>query len=127
MYLLSSYISKGVEYVKLTSSPPEYYKKGKDFCLSCYYQELGFEPEPNDDERYKRLDYLIKECIKRKIIKNENLLSMCLLCKCQEKIISKNIDLDGLAINDIQVDMVSLVPNLKKQLRNAIDEIDKNC
>ena len=52
---------------------------------------------------------------------------MCLLCKCQEKIISKNIDLDGLAINDIQVDMVSLVPNLKKQLRNAIDEIDKNC
>ena len=125
LYLLALY-SDNVKYVKLISSPPTDYKVNKDFCLACYYQELGFTPEPYDTIEHDHIVYLINECIRRKIVKNtDKLLSMCLLCKCQEEIVSKNIDLNGLVINDIQVFMEGLIPNLKDALKKEFNEM--NC
>jgi hypothetical protein len=125
LYLLSLY-SDRVKYVKLVSSPPDKYKRNRDFCLTCYYQQLGFLPEQDDDERYQRLDKIIKEC-KSRLSKNEykNLLSMCILCKCQDDIIAKR--LKNFKINDLQVDMKALIPNIKLALKNDFEHIIQKC
>ena len=83
LYLLSMY-SDRAKYVKLIADPyacDSLLGVGKEFCLSCYYQSLGFELEDQDFTTY------IKKCLCKLDPSDKKLSSLCLLCKCQKQII----------------------------------------
>lgn len=70
LYLLA-FNADDIKSVSLTSSSSNDSKKiGKEFCLTCYYEELGFKPVNFDD--------MVKMCLKKLNT------AMCTLCKCQK-------------------------------------------
>lgn len=117
MYLLANH-SDYVDSVTLTAKPNDYKRSGREFCLPCIYQELGFEPVKYDSQK------MIKECIK--YCKSEDKNDMCILCKCQtyglDFIKDKSIDIRQLA-----VDMKVLVPKLRTLLDKEYYHIDMLC
>jgi hypothetical protein len=52
---------------------------------------------------------------------------MCLLCKCQEEIIKKTININGLKIDDIQVNMKAFISTIKSKLSNELKTIMDIC
>lgn len=120
LYLLSMY-SDSARYVKLIADPyacDSLIGVGREFCLSCYYQQLGFEPEDVDFTKY------IEQCLVELDPKYKKLSSMCLLCKCQEKIKSKEISIEDFGnFKNVKVSMKALIPKLKKALKSAYKEI----
>lgn len=121
MYLLANH-SDYVDIVTLTAKPNDYKRTGREFCLPCVYQELGFEPVNYESKK------MTKECIKRlkkndDYCKSEEKEDMCILCKCQtyglDFITDKSIDIRQLA-----VDMKVLVHKLKTLLDKEYYHID---
>lgn len=92
LYLFARY-SNRVEYVRLIASP-EFYEdvRGTEqgYCLSCYYQTLGFEPIEED---IKKLSSMIDKCIDKLGIDYKNKYSLCVLCDCQRQINKDEIKL----------------------------------
>lgn len=115
LYILSIHISI-IKKVVLNANPGwgESIGKGKEFCLLCFYQKLGFEPVTriiNDID----FDSLEKECnYSSKYI----LPQTCILCECHKnkKFIFKNF-------RSLQVEMTALLPNLENALRESYERI----
>lgn len=117
LYLLSMHSDK-VKYVKLMADPYSLLGVGTEFCLSCYYQKLGFEP---DFTNY------IEECLRVLDSEYKKLPSLCLLCECQKSIKSKKIKINNFGnFTNLKISMKALLPNLKKALKDAYMEIQKS-
>lgn len=122
MHLLAMY-SKKIRYVTLTAIPNDRNKVGEEFCLPCFYQELGFEPVHYDSKK------MVKECIKQlrkndEYCKSADKNSMCILCKCQRY----GLPFDNVKnLRQLEIDMKALLPNLKKLLDDAYYHIDTLC
>lgn len=114
MHLLAMY-SKKIRYVTLTAIPNDRNKVGEEFCLPCFYQELGFEPVHYDSKK------MVKECIKQlrkndEYCKSADKNSMCILCKCQRY----GLPFDNVKnLRQLEIDMKALLPNLKRLLDEA--------
>ena len=103
---------------------PESYEdvRGTDqgYCLSCYYQTLGFEPIEED---IKKLSSMIDKCIDKLGIDYKNKYSLCVLCDCQRQISKDEIKLAGFRISAMQIRMKRLLEALK----DAYYIIQKEC
>jgi hypothetical protein len=126
LYLFARY-SNRVEYVRLIASPESYEDiRGTEqgYCLSCYYQTLGFEPIEED---IKKLSSMIDKCIDKLGINYKNKYSLCVLCDCQRQINKDEIKLAGFRISAMQIRMKRLLPHLKEALKDAYYIIQKEC
>jgi hypothetical protein len=120
LYLLALH-DEEVDIVSLTASPYDAEKIGEEFCLSCFYQKLGFEPVNFESKQ------MIKECLKD-IDKIKGKEKMCVLCRCNKSKLDfdKNIA-PHLDVRKLQIDMVALIPKLKKMLVEANHKISQYC
>uniref|UniRef100_A0A6C0KCV5 Uncharacterized protein n=1 Tax=viral metagenome TaxID=1070528 RepID=A0A6C0KCV5_9ZZZZ len=120
LYLLSKH-TDDVQTATLTALPSnDQTKIGNEFCLICFYQQLGFDPIAYDSKK------MVDKCV-RKIKKidpdYDKRSDMCILCECQKNdIIFTKIDLRYL-----RVDMKALLPNLIKLLDIAYNDINESC
>ena len=115
LYLFARY-SNRVEYVRLIASPESYEDiRGTEqgYCLSCYYQTLGFEPIEED---IKKLSSMIDKCIDKLGINYKNKYSLCVLCDCQRQISKDEIKLAGFRISAMQIRMKRLLPSIERRL-----------
>lgn len=124
LYLLVLFVKKGSQYITLIAD--SYYgqtyknsnKKGREFRLACYYQQLGFEPI-NKEQFIKHL-YECKHNMSQKEYKD--LKSMCILDKCQEQILLKKFDIN-LRFDILKVEMSLLIPNILIKLKDVLRDM----
>lgn len=109
VYLLSIY-SHHIETSTLTAKPGSY-RKGREFCLLCIYQELGFEPY----ELKAKHNYL-KKCN----IPSSKRLDTCILCICQKE----TDKLEKIDLSLLYADMKASLPKLKRVVKELSDEIE---
>ena len=118
LYLLALH-STDIQSVTLVSTPNDSSKKGTEFCLACFYQELGFETVNFESKE------MIKKCISY-IGEKKKEKDMCILCRCQRY--NKNILKENFPdVDMLQIDMKALLPRLEKLLKKANREINKKC
>ena len=102
VYLLSTY-KRYIETSTLSAKPGTYRKK-REFCLMCIYQELGFEPYRSKDKQQ------IKDMLKKCNISSKSQKDTCILCVCQKN----STKLDDVDLSLLYIDMKALLPNLKR-------------
>lgn len=108
LYLLA-FNADDIKSVSLTYSK----KIGKEFCLTCYYEELGFKP----------VNFEVGDMVKMCLIKNRTDSAMCTLCKCQKY----NLPFTKRDLKFLQVDMKVLLPRLKLCLNDAYRTVEEDC
>jgi hypothetical protein len=119
LYLLALY-SEDIYSITLVSTPNDSSKKGTEFCLACFYQELGFEPVNFESkEMIKKCSYYLS-----KYDKDDK--EMCILCRCQQYSKLKNIKILP-NVELLQIDMKAMLPRLKKLLKETNHEINQKC
>lgn len=136
LYLFSYYSNRSIEYIRLNAVPTyeneimkdseKYLTKGieKGYCLSCYYQKLGFEPIESDLEK---LSKMIDMCLTKLGPSYTYRYPLCVLCDCQRKINVNDIKLEGFKPTAMEITMERLLPNLKQALKDAYRQIKEEC
>ena len=120
LYIFS--LHTNINIIKLNASPSTGNKLGKEFCLLCFYEQLGFSP--TDEQEIEEINTLTKICsstIESHIIKN--LHKTCLLCICQKN----NNVFKKEQFRRLQVRMSVLFPKLLTILMETYIEIEKLC
>lgn len=107
LMLLSEYLNKADKFTLMASPNGKIYEKGTEFCLMCYYEQLGFE-FVNKSEIFT----FFNKC--KKQLKDVEKYDSCLLCKCQKL---------GMDISLYSADMYGLATNIKNILLDYYDEI----
>lgn len=115
LMLLSDYLSQVDTFTLMASPSGKLDKRGTEFCLLCYYEQLGFEIMDKDK---KRINKFIEKC--KKSISPDNLTDSCLLCKCQKLEIDIGEQFD---IAMYSADMKAVAANIKDILLNYYNEI----
>ena len=110
-YLLTTY-SRHIETSTLSAKPGTY-RKGREFCLLCIYQELGFEPY--ELKAKQKIENYLKKCNIQ-----SNRLDACILCICQKE----TDKLEKIDLSLLYVDMAASLPKLKRVVKELSDEID---
>lgn len=110
-YLLTTY-SRHIETSTLSAKPGTY-RKGREFCLLCIYQELGFEPY--ELKAKQKIENYLKKCN----IQSKR-LDTCILCICQKE----TDKLEKIDLSLLYLDMVASLPKLKRVVKELSDEID---
>jgi hypothetical protein len=113
-----------IKYIKtltLTASPGgnDKTKIGSEYCLMCFYQQLGFEPVNYETKE------IVKKCYEKlKKMKPDyhNYLSMCTLCECQKN----NITFTDIDITQLQVDMKALLSKMYRIFYQLYYQICEN-
>jgi hypothetical protein len=108
---------------------PESVSAGKEFCLMCYYEKLGFTHYDIDEykktvkyckkqlmENYKKLEKKDKEELEIDLKSGRN---MCLLCKCQKA----KIDLSMFDFGVLSVEMKYVIGNIDKILNETYKKL----
>lgn len=119
LYLLSKH-SDDVKTATLTALPSGE-KTSNEFCLICFYQQLGFEPISYESK--KMVDKCVRKLKKIDQTYQKYQSDMCILCECQKN----NLEFTDIDLRYLQVDMKALLPNLVRLLDNAYKEIDELC
>ena len=119
LHLLALY-SEDIYSITLVSTPNDLSKKGTEFCLACFYQELGFEPVNFESKE------MIKKCSIYLDKNDKNEKEMCILCRCQRYSKTKNIEILP-NVELLQIDMKAMLPRLQKLLKEANHEINQKC
>lgn len=126
LYLLTLYIDKGASCVKLNADPTYGQdvkeNKGRESCLMCYYEKLGFKPNIDQNQKYYIKKY-VNLCKKYNIYPNDEKLSIfCSLCDCQKKNLLDDLGFK-LVFDELKVEMSRLIPNLANALKDALKEM----
>lgn len=116
LYTLSFYTRRILSASLTSISSVDPSKVGEEYCLSCFYETLGFEPFMNDDIK-RELDECVIQLKKKK--QYEDIKNTCLLCKCQRN----KIQFSTRNLTYLQVDMKALLPNLAKSLQSIMNII----
>lgn len=119
LYLLSFDMS--IKSATLVAVNGDKTKIGEEFCLSCYYEELGFRPI--NLTIVEQIDDMFKTCsrkLKKKNNYDDRQTPICTLCRCQKMKISFTQE----DLSPLQVDMKVLAPRLQYFLNKAYKEID---
>ena len=118
LYLLSLH----QEITKVTlNANPAYGKQGTEFCLLCFYYELGFTPTYENAYEFN-ITNLTNKCLGQ-LEEGDyyNKPSECILCKCQRQ----NISFSDLDFSRMQVEMSVLIPRMKQILAETYIDICK--
>jgi hypothetical protein len=105
--------SNRVEYIYLIAVP-EYKHPGKEFCLMCSYEKLGFTQydigEYKNALKYckKELKILNKKNREELLIDLETKRDTCILCKCQKA----NINLEKFDLGFLSLEMKYAIDNI---------------
>ncbi len=144
LYLISLYSDKGLKEIGLNADSSYEYKnikdydekelenkrKGKEYCLPCYYEKMGFSYVKDN---FNKEIYKLQEACKKKLRNYKNYYEYkdftpsYLICTCQKYMLQNEFQINGLKFDSLKIKMKAIFPHLLKELKEVLKELKSYC